>query len=67
MGKNKQLRIRLHGLRETIRIHVGKIDRELSRPVPDMGLIRHWKVEVLAWEKSVARLETRLKKGSRHA
>lgn len=63
MGKNKQLRIRIQGLRETIRIHLGKINRELGRPAPDMGLIRHWKVEIAAWEKSVKRLEQRLKKG----
>lgn len=53
----------MQGLRETIRIHLGKINRELGRPAPDMGLIRHWKVEIATWEKSVKRLEQRLKKG----
>lgn len=63
MGKNKQLRARLYGLREMIRLHLKKIEMELGRPSPDDGLIRHWKTEIAAWKRTAMKIELRLKKG----
>jgi len=66
MGRNKQLRIRIVGLQEKIRIHLTKIKRELALAAPDSGLIRHWKVEVATWEHTVKNLQRRLARGKRH-
>jgi hypothetical protein len=66
MGRNKKLRIRLDSLRRRITDHRIKIALEQQRATPDRSLIRHWEIEIHAWEQTVKNLERRLKKGARH-
>ncbi|TKB77716.1 MAG: hypothetical protein E8D45_05290 [Nitrospira sp.] len=66
MGRNKKLRIRLEGLRRRITDHRIKIALEQQRAIPDRSLLRHWEVEIRAWEQTVKNLDRRLKKGKRH-
>lgn len=66
MGRNKKLRIRLEGLRGRITDHRIKIALEQQGAHPDRRLIKHWEVEIRAWERTVSNLERRLKKGKRH-
>ncbi|MDF0653176.1 MAG: hypothetical protein CV081_06500 [Nitrospira sp. LK265] len=66
MGRNKKLRIRLNSLRQRITDHQIKIALERQRTTPNVSLIRHWVVEIKAWEDTVEHLEWRLKKGKRH-
>lgn len=66
MGRNKKLRIRLDGLRQRIMGHQIKIALERQRTTPNVSLIRHWAVEIRAWEHTIEHLERRLKKGKRH-
>lgn len=65
MGRNKKLRARIAGLREVMAFHQRKIEREQKRPVPDHTLIRHWKIEIAAWERTAKNLERRLTKEKR--
>jgi len=46
--------------------HRIKIALEQQGAHPDRRLIRHWDVEIRAWERTVSNLERRLKKGKRH-
>jgi hypothetical protein len=64
MGRNKKLRIRLGALRQQITDHQIKIALENQRPTSDQSLIRHWEVEIKAWENTVRNLERRLKRGT---
>jgi len=66
MGRNKKLRIRLNSLRQRITDHQIKIALERQRTTPNASLIRHWAVEIKAWEHTVERLERRLTKGKHH-
>jgi len=66
MGRNKKLRIRLEGLTGRITDHRIKIALEQQGVHPDRRLIRHWEVEIRAWERTVSNLERRLKKEARH-
>lgn len=66
MGRNKKLRIRLNSLSQRITDHQIKIALERQRTTPNVSLIRHWVVEIKAWEHTVEHLEWRLKKGKRH-
>ncbi|MGA6828507.1 hypothetical protein ACO9S2_12930 [Nitrospira sp. NS4] len=66
MGRNKKLRARIEGLRSVIAVHLRKIAREQNRSFPDDTLIRHWKTEIAAWQRTVRNLERRLGKGKRH-
>ena len=66
MGRNEKLGIRLDGLRRQITDHRIKIALEQQRATPDRSLIRHWEVEIKAWEQTVKNLERRLKKGKHH-
>jgi len=66
MGRNKKLRIRLESLRGRITDHRIKIALEQQGAHPDRRLIKHWEVEIRAWEQTVSNLERRLKKGTRH-
>ncbi|OGW48517.1 MAG: hypothetical protein A2V62_03045 [Nitrospirae bacterium RBG_19FT_COMBO_58_9] len=66
MGRNKKLRARIEGLRSVIAVHLRKIAREQNRPSPDDTLLRHWKTEIAAWQRTVRNLERRLVKGKRH-
>jgi hypothetical protein len=53
-------------LRRRITDHRIKIALEQQRANPDRRLIRHWEVEIKAWEETEKNLERRLKKGKRH-
>ena len=66
MGRNKKLRIRLDGLRRQITDHRIKIPLDRQRAIPNRSLIRHWEIEIKAWEQTVKNFERRLKKGKRH-
>lgn len=66
MGRNKKLRIRIDGLRQRITDHQIKVVLERQRATPNVSLMRHWEVEIKAWERTVAQLTRRLKKGKRH-
>lgn len=66
MGRNKKLRLCLESLKGRITDHRIKIALEQQRTHPDRRLIKHWMVEIKAWEQTVANLERRLKKGKRH-
>ncbi|MEX5216030.1 MAG: hypothetical protein NW703_17950 [Nitrospiraceae bacterium] len=66
MGRNKKLRIRLESLRQRITDHQIKIALERQRTTPHLGLIRHWTIEINAWELTVEKLKRRLRKGTRH-
>jgi uncharacterized OsmC-like protein len=65
MGRNKKLRIRLESLRQRITDHQIKIALEHQRATPNLSLIRHWTVEIKAWDLTVENLKRRLKKGKR--
>ena len=66
MGRNKKLRIRLESLNHRITDHQIKIALERQRTNPNLSLIRHWEVEIKAWESTIESLKQRLKKGKRH-
>jgi hypothetical protein len=66
MGRNKKLRIRIASLQQRITDHRIKVALERQRPTPNASLIRHWSVEIKAWEHTVEQLTRRLKKGKRH-
>ncbi|MDF0676657.1 MAG: hypothetical protein P0120_20330 [Nitrospira sp.] len=66
MGRNKKLRVRIESLRQRITDHQIKIALERQRATPNVSLIRHWTVEIRAWEQTVEQLTRRLKKGKRH-
>ncbi|MDR4463290.1 MAG: hypothetical protein MRJ66_03400 [Nitrospira sp.] len=66
MGRNKKLRVRLESLKGRITDHRIKIALEQQRANPDRRLIKHWDVEIRAWERTVSNLERRLKKGKHH-
>jgi hypothetical protein len=66
MGRNKKLRVRIASLGQQITNHQIKIAIERQRATPNMSLIRHWAVEIKAWEQTVGQLTRRLKKGKRH-
>jgi len=66
MGRNKKLRVRIASLGQRITDHLIKIAIERQRAAPNVSLIRHWAVEIKAWEQTVGRLTRRLKKGNRH-
>lgn len=66
MGRNKKLRIRIDSLALRITDHQIKIALERQRPTPNVSLIRHWAVEIRAWEQTIEQLTRRLKKGKRH-
>ncbi|THJ25447.1 MAG: hypothetical protein CAF45_001050 [Nitrospira sp. CG24E] len=46
--------------------HRIKIALEQQGANPDRRLIRHWQVEIKAWEQPTANLERRLQKGKRY-
>jgi len=66
MGRNEKLRIRIASLRQRITDHQIKIALERQRTTPHLSLIKHWQVEIKAWEDAIQNLKRRLKKGKRH-
>jgi hypothetical protein len=63
MGRNKDLRIKISGLKANIDLHEQKIRQEQRKPHPNEARIRHWQHEIKANLGRVANLERRL---SRH-
>ena len=62
MGRNKDLRKRIRGQHRVIEKHVVKIENELEKDAPDMGLIRKWEREIDIAREAVRKLEQRLEK-----
>ena len=65
MGRNKKLRVRIASLEQRITDHQIKIAIGRQHTTPNVSLIRHWVVEIKAWEQTVGQLTRRLKKGNR--
>ncbi len=61
MGK-RGWKKRVESLRLKILEHENKIKIEKAKTHPDEGRIRHWKVEIEAFEDSLSRALKRLKK-----
>ena len=57
---NRALKRRIASLRERIIEHEDKITRELKLLLPDQGLIKHWQVEIYAFNISLERALKRL-------
>lgn len=66
MGRNKKLRVRIESLKQRITDHQIKVALERQRATPNVSLIRHWTVEIKAWEQTIEHLTRRLKKGKGH-
>jgi hypothetical protein len=60
MGKRRKLLLKIEDKLRFIDEHQGKIDKELSKPSPDEGLLRHWQSEIRGARKSIARYTRRL-------
>ncbi|WP_019500446.1 hypothetical protein [Pseudanabaena sp. PCC 6802] len=61
MGKKNHEKA-IRSLNKRIAEHEDKIKRELEKDVPDLGLIRHWQVEIRAFEKGIQQAQKRLGK-----
>jgi hypothetical protein len=59
MGK-KNHRKTIRSLQRRIEEHLGKIRLERQKDLPDLGLVRHWEVEILAFEKGIQQAKKRL-------
>lgn len=59
MGK-KNHRKTIISLRKRIEEHLEKIRIECQKDFPDLGLVRHWEVEILAFEKGIRQATKRL-------
>jgi hypothetical protein len=57
---NRALKRRIASLRERKIEHEAKIARELMQSHPDQGLIKHWQVEIDAFNISMDRAVKRL-------
>lgn len=62
VSRNKQLRKRIAGQLGTIIQHETKIEHELGKPAPDVGLIRKWEKDIDIARKRMRKLEQRLEK-----
>ncbi|MGF1569277.1 MAG: hypothetical protein ACFCVD_14620 [Nodosilinea sp.] len=59
MGK-KNHRKTVSSLQRRIEEHLEKIRLERQRDFPDSGVIRHWEVEISAFEKGIQQATKRL-------
>ena len=59
---NKNYRKAIQSLKKRIIEHENKIKIESSKENPDKGLIKHWEVEIKAFETGVKRALKRLGK-----
>jgi hypothetical protein len=62
MGRNKELRKKIAGLREVVEDHEEKIRREQMKPMPNESYIRGWRREINAARENIERLVRRLKR-----
>ena len=65
MGRNKDLRTRISGLKANIDLHEQKIRQEQRKPRPNEARIRHWRHEIRANLGLLANLERRLNREKR--
>ena len=60
MGRNKKRRENIAARERNIESHNRKIAIEGAKPIPNQGLISHWRAEIREWENQRARLLRRL-------
>jgi len=60
----KSFRKSVNSIRQQILKHQQKVAKEREKEVPDENLIRYWQKEISGLEKSLARAEKRLRRGS---
>jgi peptidoglycan hydrolase CwlO-like protein len=60
----KKFRKSVESIRQQIEIHHQKIENEQKKVVPDTNLINYWRKEITGLEKSLARAEKRLRRGT---
>ncbi|WP_159790416.1 hypothetical protein [Sodalinema gerasimenkoae] len=61
MGKRHYYKS-IESLERRIQEHQVKIDQELDRDSPDLGLIDHWRKEIRAFQNGIQRAKKRLGK-----
>jgi IS30 family transposase len=61
MGK-KNHRKTIRSLTRRIEEHQDKIRQESQKELPDRGMIRHWELEILAFERGIRQAYKRLGK-----
>lgn len=67
MGKNKDIRKQIAGLKRNILKHQSKIREEMKTDFPDEGLLRKWKGEIERDENRIEFLGRRLKRRGNYA
>jgi peptidoglycan hydrolase CwlO-like protein len=60
----KKFRKSVESIRQQIEIHQQKIKNEQKKAVSDTNLINYWRKEITGLEKSLARAEKRLRRGT---
>ncbi|MEE3720044.1 hypothetical protein V2H45_25225 [Tumidithrix elongata RA019] len=61
MGKKNHEKS-INSLQKRIIEHQQKIDIELQKDYPDLGLIHHWQKEILAFELGIEKAKKRLRR-----
>jgi hypothetical protein len=61
MGKRHHLKT-IQSLENRICEHQEKIRLEQAKDNPDPGLIRHWEIEIRAFEKGISQAKKRLRR-----
>jgi L-ribulose-5-phosphate 3-epimerase UlaE len=61
MGKKNHEKS-INSLKQRIIEHQQKIDMELLKDYPDLGLIRHWQKEIRAFEIGIEKAQNRLRR-----
>jgi len=61
MGKKNHEKS-INSLKQRIIEHQQKIDVELLKDYPDLGLIRHWQQEIRAFELGIEKAQKRLRR-----
>ena len=60
MGRNKHLRKVIKAKLRNIQDHIDKINSELDKPEPNIGLIRKWQKDIKGFEKEVSKYTAKL-------
>ncbi len=61
MGKKNHEKS-INSLQQRVIEHQQKIDAELQKDYPDIGLIRHWQKEIRAFEIGIEKAQKRLRR-----
>ena len=61
MGKKNHEKS-INSLQQRIIEHRRKVDTELLKDYPDLGLIRHWQKEIRAFEVGIEKAQKRLRR-----